>query len=122
MPVSESHEAPKGNEAKVVANWNDIMAGISASGKFRIFTALFGIKPQFNEGKLILCVADNDKKRLLTENIDFIKESIKSAVGVETEITITSDMPVSSSNTSGEDVFSNLGNIGKNFPGNIRID
>ncbi|MBO7289571.1 MAG: DNA polymerase III subunit gamma/tau [Clostridia bacterium] len=118
----ETSKAPKGDEAKVIANWNDIMASISASGKFRIFTALFGIKPQFNEGTLVLCVADNEKKRLLTESVEFIKESIKSAVGVQTEISITSDIPDMSSNASGEDVFSNLGNIRKNFPANIRID
>ena len=115
-------KAPKGDEAKVIANWNDIMASISASGKLRVYTALFGIKPQFNEGTLVLCVADNDKKRLLTENIDFIKESIRTAVGVQTQITITSDMPFTSPDISDEDVFSNLGNIGKNFPANIRID
>lgn len=112
-------DALKGDEAKLLANWNDVMNTVSSSGKLRVFTALFGIKPGFDEGKLVLCVTDNEKKRLLTENIDFIKESIKSAVGIETDVKITLQSP---NLQESEDLFSNLGNIGKNFPSNIRID
>lgn len=117
-PVKTS-DALKGDEAKLIANWNDVMTCVSSSGKLRVFTALFGIKPGFDDGKLVLCVTDSEKKRLLTENIYFIKECIKSAVGIETDIKISSDSTVLQES---EDLFSNLGNIGKNFPSNIRID
>ncbi|MBQ6894387.1 MAG: DNA polymerase III subunit gamma/tau [Clostridia bacterium] len=115
----EESNIPQGDGAKIIANWNDVMTAISSTGKIRVFTALYGIKPQFDDGKLVICVTDNDKKRLLTENLGLIKDSIKSSIGVDAEIIFTAEPPVIQKK---DDVFSNLGDIKKNFPANIRID
>jgi len=109
--------------AKVIANWNDVMTVITAKGQLRVYTALFGIKPQEHEGKLLINVPDEDKRRLLSDkaNIALIKECIKSAVGTDTDIIITND-DIPAETPSDNDIFASLGDMGKNFPSNIRID
>lgn len=113
---------PQGDIAKVIANWNDVMTSVSAGGKIRIFTALFGVKPMDDNGKLVINVSDDDKRKLLSEkeNLAFIKECIREAVGVDLDIRVTNEdiAPTQGS----EDIFSSLGDIGKSFPTNIRID
>lgn len=119
LQASEPAETIQGDGAKIIANWNDVMTQVSASGKLRVYTALYGIKPVFSEGKLVLSVTDDEKKRLLNESIGFIRECIKASTGLDAELSVTADAPFTQVK---EDVFSNLGNIGKKFPTNIRID
>lgn len=123
VPEAVAEKTVQGDMAKVIANWNDVMTVITAKGQLRVYTALFGIKPQEHEGKLLINVPDEDKRRILSDkaNIALIKECIKSAVGTDTDIIITND-DIPAETPSDNDIFASLGDMGKNFPSNIRID
>lgn len=106
---------------KVISNWNDVMTAITAKGQLRVYTALFGVTPMESDGKLVINVSDEDKKRLLSDkaNIELIKTCIKESLGVECDVQVTNDVIFE---PSVDDVFSNLGNMEKSFPSNIKID
>ena len=112
-----------GDIAKIIVNWNDVMTAITQKGQLRIYTALFGVKPQDYDGKLLINVADEDKKRLLSDkaSISLVKECIKEIVGIDVQLLITND-DIIPETTPEDDIFSSLGDMGKNFPSNIRID
>jgi len=107
--------------SKAVSNWADIMKVISTKGCLRVYTALFGTTPFVSDDKLVINVTDEDKNRLLSDkaNISLIKECIKEAVDVDADVEITKDII---NNTSRDDIFSDLENIGKKFPSNFKID
>jgi hypothetical protein len=126
-PESVSHEGtfkstPDGSGAKIIAAWNDVMGAISSKGQLRVFTALFGIKPIWAEGKLVVSVADEDKRRFLSDKavISTIKECIKETLGVDCEVGVTGEFVQDTEKT--DDIFASLGDIGKNFPSNININ
>ena len=112
-----------GDIAKIIVNWNDVMTAITQKGQLRIYTALFGVKPQDYDGKLLINVTDEDKKRLLSDkaSISFVKECIKEIVGIDVQLFITND-DIIPETAPEDDIFSSLGDMGKNFPSNIRID
>ncbi len=95
----------------IIANWNDVMTAISSKGQLRIFTALFGVKPVMANNTLVLNVADEDKKRFLSqkENMNFLAECIKEKTGNGVGITISCGEVFDS--VSGEDIFKSIENI-----------
>ena len=107
---------------RVVSNWADVMGAVTAKGQLRVYTALFGINPVVSDGKLVINVSDNDKKRFLSEktSLDCIKLCIQEAVGVAADVVVTND--TSFEPVEKEDIFQSLGNMEKSFPSNIRMN
>lgn len=114
-------DEPVGELGKIVSNWNDVMAAITGKGQLRVFTALFGVNPVVSDGKLVINVSDNDKKRFLSEkaSLECIKTCIKEALGMNADVIITND--VSFETAQNEDIFQSLGNMEKSFPSNIKM-
>jgi len=124
-PAKKSESAvssESGSANKAVANWNDVMSAITAKGQLRVFTALFGIKPVANGDKVVICVTDEDKKRLLSDKatITLITDCIREATGVNVQPEITGEFQEVT--TQSDDIFQSLGNVGKDFPSNININ
>lgn len=107
---------------RVVSNWADVMCAVTAKGQLRVYTALFGINPIVSDGKLIINVSDNDKKRFLSEkaSLECIKTCIRETVGADVDVVVTND--TSFEPEQKEDIFQSLGNMEKSFPSNIRMN
>ncbi len=124
-PPAEPTSAISADDAndidRVVTNWSDVMGAITAKGQLRLFTALFGINPIHSDGKLVINVSDNDKKRFLSEkaNLECIKACIKEALGLDAEVVIADDTGFEA--LPKEDIFQSLGSMEKNFPSNIKM-
>ncbi|MBO5370921.1 MAG: DNA polymerase III subunit gamma/tau [Clostridia bacterium] len=120
--VQASSSALSGDAGKVEANWQDIMTHICSSGKLTLYTMLFDAKVRTEDGAVVLNVDDQDKKHALSEkeNITAIKEAIASVTGTNADVRITAD--VSPFDGDGDDVFAQLGELGKNFPSNFNIE
>jgi len=117
-----SSDAVSGDAGKVVANWADVTSQLASGGKLTLFTMLFGAKVKIIDGEVTVIVDDPDKVRTLMEKTNYaaIKEAVIASVGVDVNIRITANDEPDYSDES--DIFANINEMGKQFPGNFKLD
>ncbi len=119
---TETRAETSGDAQRAVSDWTSVMEAIGAAGRLRVFTALYDANLKADGARLIVNVDADEKKHFLNEkaNKELISECIKSAVGADVALEIISDsFELAIEN---DDIFSNLDNMGKNFPSNFSID
>ncbi len=119
---SKDTAADGGDAQKVVNNWADVTSTLASGGKLTLFTMLFGAKVKSSGDEVIIVVDDTDKVRTLKEkaNYEAVREAISSTVGVDVKITVTANDEPGFSDES--DIFASINEMGKQFPGNFKLD
>lgn len=127
VPSAETVSEPVNNAQSeegggIVSRWPEVMSALSSAMKIRIITALTGAVPGVEGGKLVITVDDISKKEILSdmELVKSLRTTVLETTGFDYDIKVVLESappPVAEG-----DVFANLGEVGKKFPTNFKLD
>ncbi len=107
---------------EVIMNKDEINGWMFENGQIDICSALIGASFGVSGDKISISVesSENAAKLNTDKNKNIIKQAIKEKFDVDTEVEIASSVSVGAENV--DEIFSELKDLSKNFPGNFNIN
>ncbi len=122
-PIPVIHHT-QGSLGEVVSRWEDVIRELEASGRLMTFVSLYGVKPRWEDDKLILPFETRDAASSFSNSsaISDVADAVMKLFGIKADIKCVFEGKTAQNSSQNNDIFTQIAEISNNYPENFKID